>query len=215
MKMQNKIMYRFAAPALAMAVLSACGPANRSYDTVKMPVVTNNQMSYDVPAHSGGLGPNGEKALDNWFSAIRLGYGDRITVDDPDAYGTTERRNAVAEVVGRYGLLLDQTAPVTRGAVPAGMVRVIVTRAEAKVDKCPDWSRMSQPELETSTASNFGCATQSNLAAMIADPNDLIAGKPYSGSDANTAVKAVDAWRKAAPSGAEGLNKSDIKTGSK
>src|SRR3546814_10073740 len=86
---------------------------------------------------------------------------------------------------------------VTRGSVPAGMVRVVATRSTARVDNCPDWSAPSHPNVQASTTSNFGCASQSNLAAMIADPNDLLAGKPYAGGDPNTAVKSVDAWNKA------------------
>src|SRR3546814_14284849 len=66
---------------------------------------------------------------------------------------------------------------VTRGSVPAGMVRVVATRSTARVDNCPDWSAPSHPNVQASTTSNFGCASQSNLAAMIADPNDLLAGK--------------------------------------
>lgn len=209
--MHNRIIYRFASTALALAALSACGPVNRSFDTVKTPIVTSSQLSLDVPVYSGGLGSAGAKALDDWFASIRLGYSDRVTIDDPDALGSSERRAAVAEVVGRYGLLLDQTAPITRGSVAAGSIRVIVTRSEARVDNCPDWDRISQPELAASTMSNFGCATQSNLAAMIADPNDLVVGTAYAGSDANTAVKAVDTWRKAKPTGAEGLLKGDLK----
>lgn len=204
-------MYRFASMAVALAALAACGPANRSFDTVKAPVVSSSQMSYDL----AGAGTSIDvKALDAWFSSIRLSYGDRVTVDDPSGYDAAGRRAAIAEVVGRYGLLLDNAAPVTAGAVPAGMLRVVVTRSSARVDNCPDWDRISQPELEASTMSNFGCATESNFAAMIADPNDLVVGKSYAGSDANTAVKAVEAWRKAPTTGAGGLNKADIKKGS-
>src|SRR3546814_15803584 len=89
--------------------------------------------------------PAGARALDDWFVSINLGYGDRVTVDDPVSYGAAERRAAVAQAVGRYGLLLDGTAPVTRGSVPAGMVRVVVTRSTARVDNCPDWSAPSHP----------------------------------------------------------------------
>lgn len=37
----------------------------------------------------------------------------------------------------------------------------------------------------------FGCATYSNLAAMIARPADLIAPRPYAGADAALAASAV------------------------
>lgn len=195
----EKMTLRFTSAALALAALSACGPVNRSFDTVKMPIVASNQLSHDVAANVSGIDPAGARALDDWFASINLGYGDRVTVDDPVSYGAAERRAAVAQAVGRYGLLLDGTAPVTRGSVPAGMVRVVVTRSTARVDNCPDWSAPSHPNVQASTTSNFGCASQSNLAAMIADPNDLLAGKPYAGGDPNTAVKSVDAWNKAEP----------------
>ncbi|MCA3931868.1 CpaD family pilus assembly lipoprotein [Burkholderia sp.] len=37
----------------------------------------------------------------------------------------------------------------------------------------------------------FGCATYSNLAAMLARPEDLVAPVPYGGADAQTAADAV------------------------
>src|SRR3546814_15865246 len=113
----NRITYRCASTALARATRAACGPFNRSFDPVKTPIVTSSQLSHDVPVYSGGLGSAGAKALDDWFASIRLGYSDRVTIDDPDALGSSERRAALAEVVGRYGLLLDETAPSTSGSV--------------------------------------------------------------------------------------------------
>jgi type IV pilus biogenesis protein CpaD/CtpE len=37
----------------------------------------------------------------------------------------------------------------------------------------------------------FGCATYSNLAAMLARPADLVAPVPYAGADASLAASAV------------------------
>jgi pilus assembly protein CpaD len=37
----------------------------------------------------------------------------------------------------------------------------------------------------------FGCATYSNLAAMVARPEDVVAPLPYAGADAATAASAV------------------------
>ncbi|WP_175829297.1 CpaD family pilus assembly lipoprotein [Burkholderia cepacia] len=37
----------------------------------------------------------------------------------------------------------------------------------------------------------FGCATYSNLAAMLARPEDLVAPVPYGGADAQAAADAV------------------------
>jgi pilus assembly protein CpaD len=54
--------------------------------------------------------------------------------------------------------------------------------------------------------SNFGCAVNSNLAAMIANPEDLIQGRDASGLvDPRTGTKAVDIYRDKKPTGAGGL----------
>src|SRR3546814_2517410 len=76
-------------------------------------------------------------------------------------------------MIERRGLLLSGAAPVTTGDVPADNLRVVVTRASAFVPGCPDWSTKSSINFNNATSSNYGCATNSNLAAMVADPNDL------------------------------------------
>jgi pilus assembly protein CpaD len=74
------------------------------------------------------------------------------------------------------------------------------------VPGCPDFSRVGEPEFESNTSSNQGCAVNSNLAAMVANPIDLVRGQP--GADANdpaTSSKAIDTYRKAVPTGAAPL----------
>ena len=59
--------------------------------------------------------------------------------------------------------------------------------------------------------SNFGCGVNSNMAAMIANPQDLVSGREGSGvGDSFTASKAVEQYRKASPTGQQGLK--DIST---
>ena len=62
--------------------------------------------------------------------------------------------------------------------------------------------------------SNLGCAVNSNLAAMVANPEDLIHGREGSGvGDTLTSIKAVDAYRKAEPTGNKGLKDISTKKG--
>jgi pilus assembly protein CpaD len=54
--------------------------------------------------------------------------------------------------------------------------------------------------------SNFGCSVSGNLAAMVADPVDLVHGREGTGVlDTATATKAVEYYRTAPPSGSKGL----------
>jgi pilus assembly protein CpaD len=47
-------------------------------------------------------------------------------------------------------------------------------RYVAGLPVCPDWSKNVDDNTSNSNHSNFGCATQSNLGAMLVDPADLI-----------------------------------------
>jgi pilus assembly protein CpaD len=157
-----------------------------------------------LAAGDGGLPAAERGRLDNWFQSLGLGYGDHIFVDDGPGDGG---RRDVARTAAEYGLLLSEGAPVTAGEVPPGAVRVIVSRTVAYVPNCPNWSRGGP----SSTSSNYGCAVNSNLAAMIADPNDLVLGQSGSVSgDANTSSKAIRVYRQTAPTGTKGL--SDVST---
>jgi pilus assembly protein CpaD len=62
--------------------------------------------------------------------------------------------------------------------------------------------------------SNFGCSVNANLAAMVANPEDLIYGREGSSVvDAMTAAKAVGSYRSAVPTGKNGLKDINTKKG--
>lgn len=173
---------------------------NRSVESRKVPVVETSRMTYDLRLGAGSDRSDAQLgALDEYFRSIGVAYGDRISVDDPSQLGAASRRQAIAEIVARYGLLLDEATPVTTGSVPVGSVRVVITRTRASVPGCPDWSGSSVYDPDASVSSNYGCATRSNIAAMVADPNDLIVGKSHSGGDGQTGASAIGAYRNPPP----------------
>ena len=186
--------------------LSACGgmPSNRSLESTHQAVVTTSNYSLDVAAGPGGMSVPEQRRLSGWFEAMDLRYGDKIYVDDPMKSLTT--RSAVEAVAGRYGMMVGGEAPITPGDVSPGTVRVIVTRSSASVPGCPDWSNNSDSNLGNGTNANYGCAVNSNMAAMIADPSHLVHG---ASSDGTTVVmsstKAIDSYRATPPSGEKGL----------
>lgn len=198
-------------PALLIAGCS--GTQNAGLDSVHQPVVTRNNYALDLTTAGYGLAPGEQARLAGWMSSMRVGYGDRVALDDPSGGGSV--REQIAGEAARYGLLLADEAPITTGQVQPGIVRVVLTRSTASVPGCPDHSREYQPDFKQSTASNFGCAVNSNLAAMVANPEDLVRGQPGTGSaDPTTAAKAITTYRATAPSGAGGL-KSDATGGAK
>ena len=56
------------------------------------------------------------------------------------------------------------------------------------------------------TTSNFGCAINSNLAAMVADKEHLVKGANSTGETVvMSGTKAIDSFRAAKPTGEDGL----------
>lgn len=194
---------RFTPLLVPALLLAGCGTYNGGVESANQPVVQRSDYVLDLQTTGYGLAAGESQRLAGWMSAMGLRYGDRIAIDD-GAAGTTGR-DEVASEAGRYGLLLADRAPVTAGQIAPGTVRIVVTRMNAAVPNCPDHSRKAEYTFEASTSSNYGCATNSNLAAMVADPGDLVRGAPGSPTtDPATSAKAIGAFRSAAPSGAGG-----------
>ena len=218
--MRNPVSKKAFASALSAAlvmVLGGCGGTamqNPSLDSVHQPVVSRTNYTLDISTGPSGLSIPEQRRLAGWFEALDLRYGDRIALDDPLRSPTS--RAAIEAVAGRYGILLGDEAPVTPGTVSPGTVRVVVTRSSASVPGCPDWSAKSDSTLGNATSSNYGCATNANMAAMIADPEHLLKGASGQGVTAiMSSTKAIDSYREAPPTGEQGLSKNSTQSGGK
>jgi len=191
--------------------LAACNTPDlpdKGVAAVNVPVVTSADYVFDAAAPDGALAPGESDRLNGWFQGLGLGYGDSIYVDG--AYADAAR-GQVAAIAGQYGMMVSAGAPVTAGLVQPGTVRVVVSRRRAEVPNCPNWSVPSQPNYDNRNMSNFGCGVNSNIAAMVANPEDLIHGREGIGtSNVDTAARAVMFYRSSPPSGTKGL--SDVST---
>ena len=195
------------APAIALAIstslaLTACGgmPENRTLYSAKQPVVERTNYVLDVNTGPDGLSYVEQRRLADWFETMDLRYGDRVSIDDPMASAATLA--AINQIAGRDGIIVARGAPVTEGAVAPGQARVVITRSVATVEGCPDWSVKSEMNYTNGTHPGYGCAVNSNLAAMVANPEDLITGQKGTGETVvMSSTKAIDAYRGRAPTG--------------
>jgi pilus assembly protein CpaD len=186
--------------------LAGCGdlPNNTSVYSVKQPVVARSDYTLDVNAGAGGLPVPDQQQLAEWFETLNLRYGDRVAIDG--ALPNDAVREDVSSIAARHGLLLSEGAPLTEGFVEPGKVRVVVTRSRAYVPDCPDWTDQSDATLDNSTADGYGCAVNSNIAAMVANPQHLLRGEDGTGETViMTSNKAIESYRSTEPSGEGGL----------
>ncbi len=207
--------YHAAIAAAAVLTLSGCGnmASNRMLESVHQPVVSRNNYTLDLNAQGGSLPAQEQRRLAEWFQAMDLGYGDRVAIDDPAGRNVVVKA-AVEAAASRHGLLVGDIAPVTTGQIASGTVRVVVTRTLASVPGCPDWQTKLEMNYRNATSSNYGCAMNSNIAAMVANKEDLVrgeAGGPTTSTQRSDTV--IKQYREAPPTGAKGLKESSLTQG--
>jgi pilus assembly protein CpaD len=209
--MRSKFLLIALGSALAGCNTAAPDLASKGVASVNVPVVTSADYVFDAAAPAGALAPGEGERLNGWFQGLGLGYGDTVYVDGGYAPAA---RNQVAAIAGRYGMLVSPGAPVTAGMVQPGSVRVVVARRRAVVPGCPNWSEKSQPDWENRTMSNFGCGVNSNLAAMVANPEDLLHGREGAAvPDSRAATRAIEMYRTKPPTCQGGLQEISTKQG--
>ncbi len=202
-----------AATALSLLPLAACGPVNRGVESVNQPVVSRTDYTVDVQVTPTGLATGETQRLRGWLDALHAGYGDTISVDDAET--GVAARGDVAGVAARYGLLVADQAPVTGAPLAPGTARIVVSRARAAVPSCNDGRRSVEPAFEHNNTTDFGCAVNGNLAAMIANPTDLVRGASTGEYDPLTGTRAITSLRSAAPTGAGGTTLKSESSGGK
>lgn len=197
-------------PIALAGCTTATMPVNRSLESAHQPVIQRTNYTFDLVAGPEGLAPTEARRLAGWFEALDLHYGDRIAIDDPVASHST--RSSVEAVVSRFGMILSEAAPETPGYVNAGTVRVVVSRSTASVPHCPDWDTKTDRNFNNATASGYGCSVNGNLAAMIANPEDLVKGnKSASETTVMSSDKAINSFRSKALTGDGGLKATSSK----
>ena len=166
--MRNLHLVSIVALGLSLGACSG-GTTNQGLESVHQPVVSRTDFVYDL---NNGMAASDSQRLAAWFDSLSVGFGDRISVDDPTR--NASNRQLVDAAASRFGLIVQDTAPVTQGEIAPGNFRVVVSRTKAQVPGCPDWSRSSIGNYEGDAPSNYGCATNASLAATVANPNDFV-----------------------------------------
>ncbi|HZA66602.1 MAG TPA: CpaD family pilus assembly lipoprotein [Geminicoccaceae bacterium] len=120
----------------------------------------------------------------------------------------TDQVQAFLEEAGYGGLSVSRAAfgealPAVPSSGPAAWqlnrrVEVVLERYLVTLPACPDWSRETGTDFDNLPLSNFGCATQANLGLMIAEPKDLVRGRPLAPADGIQQAEGIARYRKGA-----------------
>ncbi len=78
-------------------------------------------------------------------------------------------------------------------------VRIAYSRVVARTDQCGEWSDQVADTSENRNYENFGCATQQNLAAIVANPLDFAYPRATTPADAERRSNVLEKYRTGAP----------------
>ncbi|GJL93902.1 MAG: pilus assembly protein [Hyphococcus sp.] len=134
-------------------------------------------------------------------SYLRNGHGPlTITAPSgsPEDFDGQEAAADIREALHKYGVpwsTLSGATYRTGGVAGGNQMIVSYTHYVATASECGIWSGIKAREYANLASPNYGCATQNNIAAMLADPHDLIAPADGSPRDAAAIVRAFEAYR--------------------
>ena len=169
-------------------------------------VVEDGEETMDVPVGVQGIGPTPRllATVEAFGREAREQGATTITVMVPTgssnetaAYHASRR---LTEALGRAGYAASAVHKVPYAAIgpeDAAPIRLSYARVVAQVPhRCGRWPDQVVGANDNSDYWNFGCANQANIAAMVADPNDLVAPSPIGRADATRRSAVIQAYRK-------------------
>lgn len=194
------------APLLAMAaVLAGCAsePSQplQAERTTEMPNAIEVSVSHRTLAVHFDAGETAPKPKDVAALNVLLGAGDIVSGDEVRIERAASviadaRARALAGALARQGLRTTIAAP---GGAPDGELRLLIEHAVATVPRCPNWTKPPGNDFENTLHSDFGCAIAIDLAAMVADPRDLVEGRPLAPVVGDAAIWPMNRYRTGRP----------------
>jgi pilus assembly protein CpaD len=140
----------------------------------------------DLKVGYAGAGMSDEDAVkfDAFLADYRAHGNGSLGISVPNGGGSRDAITYFAERAAATGISRDKILVSTHDAAN-GDTRVDVSYIAytAHTDKCGDWSENLAYTADNQTPRNFGCAVQQNIAAMVADPRDLLGPRPMDAGD--------------------------------
>ncbi len=152
---------------------------------------------------SAGLTPE-DGAQFNGFVEDYLSRGDgSISVNAPRGPNSTAALTWFGEHLARMGVPRGRILVGTRDTVDGdGRVEIGYIVYAARSDRCGDWPHDASDTSGNLPLPDFGCAVQHNVAAMVADPRDLVAPRGMDAGDATRRETVVGTYELAKPTAA-------------
>lgn len=204
------------AAALALTasglLLSACGNSQLTtgsipddYRTRHPIVLAEGQSTLDIPIASGdvrlstGMRDTVKGFAQNFMSSpagviqIQVPHGSYNSGAAQHLAGDIRRELTRSGIKPQRILMSSYAASPNGDAAP---IRLSYVTTKAMTGQCGEWpADLSDNTFGNKNWYNFGCASQNNLAAQVANPTDLIAPRAITPIDATQRAKVISDYR--------------------
>lgn len=197
----------------AAALLAGC--ANRDSITVgsvpddyrtNHPIVISQQdLKIDLPVGAGDRGMTGSQreTLLGFLDGYDKSAAPLLTIAVPSGSANEIAARSAARDFARLaaasGISRKRISTLSYqagGSDISAPIRVSYTAVKAHTDRCGRWPDDLLDNAENKHYANFGCSYQNNLAAQVANPQDLIGPRKQTPIDAENRSKVIDVYRK-------------------
>ncbi|MEY4878944.1 MAG: hypothetical protein RJB62_413 [Pseudomonadota bacterium] len=141
-----------------------------------------------------GMDPNMSAQLKYFVDEYMLNGAGAISVSTPEGWEhvSLEFAGEIASLgVPRDRILLGTDPTPQYGAeIEIGYIGYI-----AQTQPCGDWSEDLNFTLNNTPRPDIGCSTQQNIAAMVADPRDLLGPRPMDAPDTQRRLTVLERYR--------------------
>jgi pilus assembly protein CpaD len=180
--------------ALAVAaLLPACtfAPSDLTLNRIETKPVQLTHVVHFAP----GSAALASAEADSLRSFLRSGVAsiNSVTLVSGTSSIADARRASVSRAIGALGLPYS-VAPADPNFT-ADVVDVTATGEAAVPPSCPNWDVVGPYDPSNASMRNLGCATNTDLYLMVADPRDLVTGHALAPADAQPSIGAVEAYR--------------------
>ncbi|MEM5493463.1 CpaD family pilus assembly lipoprotein [Hoeflea sp. AS16] len=205
-----------AAPLLvAVSLLSGCagwpgrsvtvGAVPDDYRTNHPIIVAEQERTVDIPVASGdrqlsiSMRETVRGAAQNYGSSASGAIRIMVPVGSANAGAASVLSTQVADILRKEGVPGDRilSSPYhVSSPQDAAPIRIAFMAVTASTGECGRWPEdLLADTTQNKHWANFGCASQNNLAAQVANPGDLIAPRGMTPIDAERRSTVIEAYR--------------------
>jgi pilus assembly protein CpaD len=189
----TKNIIRFGSVAALLLAGSCAAPSNDGDGLMADPMANHpitvepGYRSIKLPfsATDQGLMPDDAAHFGVFVGEFLNSGNGAISITAPSGGGANAAIGYFGERLASMGVPRDRILVGTRPDAGDGRVEIGYMAYTAHVEACgQNWSKDWADTADNQPPPSFGCATQHNLAAMVADPRDLIEPRQMDASDA-------------------------------